>query len=97
MLKVVDPVMLLRNLLFVLSFAGVAYCLRFSLNMKSGGHGVDFKYIPIHNARETENFPRIVQIAGIYPDLSADDLLAPPQSLPVRRGILYLLYFRFIC
>jgi hypothetical protein len=60
---------------------------RFSdLIMKFGSHGTDFKYIPIHQGKERENFPRIVQIAGIYPELSPEDLLAPPPSLPVRRG-----------
>jgi hypothetical protein len=55
--------------------------------MKSGGHGVDFKYLPVHQAKPSENFPRIVQIAGIYPGIKPEELFAPPPSLPVKKGI----------
>jgi hypothetical protein len=55
-----------------------------------GTHGVDFKYIPIHQAKQQENFPRIIQIAGMYPDISPDQIFAPPTSLPAGKGSLPL-------
>lgn len=56
------------------------------LSMRSGGHGDGFKFIPIHQAKQLENFPRIVPIAGVYPDITPQDLLAPSPTLPVRKG-----------
>ena len=55
-------------------------------SLKSGGHGDGFKYIPIHQAKELEHFPRIVPIAGVYPELTPQDLMAPCPSLPFRKG-----------
>lgn len=58
----------------------------FPLSMKSGGHGDGFRYLPVHQAKPSENFPRIVQIAGIYPSINPEDIFAPPPSLPVKKG-----------
>ncbi len=57
------------------------------LLMKSGGHGVEFRYLPIHQAKETENFPRILQIAGVYPQITADQIRAPAKSVTPIKGV----------
>lgn len=46
----------------------------------SGGHGEGFHFIPMIRTGRKDHFPRIIQIAGVYPDITPDDLLAPPQS-----------------
>ena len=58
------------------------------MQINSGGHGIGFKYLPIHQAKPSENFPRIIQIAGIYPDLTPEDLYAPPPSFPSKKGFI---------
>ena len=55
-------------------------------SIKPGGHGDGFKYIPIHQAKQLENFPRIVPIAGVYPELTPQDLMTPSPGLPFRKG-----------
>ena len=83
----------LHGILFVDSFARIGtsqHSNRISNILKdiirSGSHGEGFKYIPIHQAKELENFPRIIPIAGVYPDLTPQDLLAPTPTLPFRKG-----------
>lgn len=56
------------------------------LAARPGGHGDGFKFIPIHQAKQLENFPRIVPIAGVFPDITPQDLLAPSPTLPVSKG-----------
>jgi hypothetical protein len=48
--------------------------------MRSGGHAQNFKYLPIIQGSEDNHFPRIIKIAGIYPHLSPEDLLAPTSN-----------------
>ena len=51
-----------------------------SLSMKSGQHGQGFKFLPLERGGKKYHFPRIVQIAGVYPDLSPEDLMAPSST-----------------
>lgn len=48
-----------------------------SLAMAMGGHGTQFKFLPIIRGTPEEHFPRIIHIAGVYPHLTYEDLLAP--------------------
>lgn len=78
-------------LIGLLSFIALQYVssfhrvwpLKFSnrqVTMKSGLHGENFKYLPILQGKKKSNFPRIIQIAGIYPNISPEQLLAPKSS-----------------
>jgi hypothetical protein len=62
---------------------------RHDLAMKSGGHGQGFKFLPLERGGRKFHFPRIVQIAGVYPELTAEDLLAPKSfpAAPVGRWV----------
>ena len=51
------------------------------LEMKSGGHGQGFKFLPLERGGRKFHFPRIVQIAGVFPDLTPEELMAP-SSVP---------------
>lgn len=42
-----------------------------------GLHGQNFKFMPIIQGSNNDHFPRIIQIAGVYPTLSYDELMAP--------------------
>lgn len=53
---------------------------RNNLSMKSGGHGQGFRYLPTERGGRKYHFPRIIQIAGVYPDLSPEELLAPTSN-----------------
>lgn len=77
---------------FIMATLAFVASSRRSLFMKTGGHGVDFRYLPIHQAKSSENFPRIVQIAGIYPQVKPEDIFAPPPSLPVKKGKIHIKY-----
>jgi len=55
----------------------------FTLNMKTpkiGSHGQNFKYLPIHKGSDEEHFPRIMPIAGVYPSITYEQLMAPRSS-----------------
>eukprot|EP01036_Dinobryon_divergens_P036532 gene36532-47589_t len=45
--------------------------------MKFGGHNQDFKFLPMIRGSQDEHFPRIIHIAGVYPNLTPEQLLAP--------------------
>jgi len=60
----------------------------FSLEDNFGSHGKNFKYMPIVKGKKTEYFPRIVPIAGVYPDITAEQLLAPYSDPPVAPGVI---------
>lgn len=47
------------------------------LEMKSGGHGENFKFLPIIKGSNEDHYPRIIKIAGVFPNLSPESLLAP--------------------
>jgi len=48
----------------------------------SGRHGEGFRFMPMIKATSKEHFPRILQIAGVYPDLTPEELLAPGPAQP---------------
>jgi Rubisco Assembly chaperone C-terminal domain len=59
----------------------------FNLAMKTGGHAQNFKFLPLLRGSRSFHFPRIIQIAGVYPDLTPDDLLAPKSMPAVGAGL----------
>jgi hypothetical protein len=42
--------------------------------------GQNFKYLPIHKGSDEEHFPRIMPIAGVYPSITYEQLMAPRSS-----------------
>lgn len=58
----------------------------FHLSMKSGGHNQNFKFLPLLRGSKSAHFPRIMQIAGIYPDMTPEDLLAPESTAAPQPG-----------
>ena len=63
------------------NFNGLHYS-RHSVALKMGPddlglHAQNFKFMPIIQGSTNDHFPRIIQIAGVYPSLSYDDLMAP--------------------
>ena len=55
----------------------------FTLNMKTpkvGSHGQNFKYLPLHRGSDEEHFPRIMPIAGVYPSITYEQLMAPRST-----------------
>ena len=44
-----------------------------------GKHGENFKYLSIMKGRSSQNFPRTIPIAGMYPEVTPDDIMAPAQ------------------
>ena len=54
--------------------------------MKAYSHGEGFHFLPISKAQEDEFWPRTVQIAGVYPELSVADFLAPTSTRPPSQG-----------
>lgn len=78
-------------LIFILVMLHRSICIAFNLNyvktnafhrlsMKSGGHGQNFKYLPLIQGSDDELFPRILKIAGAYPSLTPDELMSPISS-----------------
>lgn len=59
----------------------------FNLQMKSGSHAQNFKFLPLLRGTKTVHFPRIVRIAGVYPDLSPEDLLEPLSNPAADAGM----------
>ena len=59
----------------------------FNLAMKTGGHAQNFKFLPLLRGSSSFHFPRIIQIAGVFPDLTPDDLLAPTSTPQVGAGL----------
>jgi hypothetical protein len=45
-----------------------------------GLHGQNFKYLSIIKGKQSVHFPRTVPIAGVYPELTPEDILAPAQA-----------------
>lgn len=56
------------------------------LQMKLGRHGENFKYLTVFKGKSSEHFPRTVPIAGMYPELTPEDVLAPAQLPLVMPG-----------
>jgi hypothetical protein len=54
--------------------------------MKSGGHSQNFKFLPLLRGTKTVHFPRIMHIAGVYPELSPEDLLGPTSNPAADAG-----------
>ena len=57
-----------------------------NIQMGMGVHGENFKYLSIVKGRANDHFPRVIQIAGVYPELTPEDILAPPQSQLLMPG-----------
>jgi Rubisco Assembly chaperone C-terminal domain len=62
-------------------------CQSFQLSMKTGGHAQNFKFLPLLRGSRSFHFPRIVQIAGIYPDITAEELFAPVSTPGAAGGL----------
>ena len=54
--------------------------------LASGRHGDNFKYMSVIQGSKSEHFPRIVQIAGLYPGLTPEELMAPSSSPAAEPG-----------
>lgn len=53
--------------------------------LSGGKHGAGFKFLPVVRGSPEEHLPRIIHIAGFYPNLSVEQVLAPtspPQPEP---------------
>lgn len=57
-----------------------------SMTASMGRHGENFKYLPILRGSPSNHFPRIVYIAGVYPELSPEDLLTPVSPPAAKPG-----------
>ena len=64
----------------------VVYCESFQLSMKSGGHAQNFRFLPLLRGSKSFHFPRIIQIAGVFPGLTLEELMAPTSSPPASAG-----------
>jgi len=49
-------------------------------SMQGGTHGQNFKFLPVIRGSMDEHFPRIIPIAGVFPDISVEQVLAPYSS-----------------
>lgn len=50
-------------------------------SMAGGGiHGQNFKYLPVIRGSMDDHFPRILPIAGTFPDITIEQVLAPYSS-----------------
>lgn len=79
-------------LLIAVSFTVNAFMRRSLLNRKThqltplsatggtGLHGDQFKYLPILQGKYNEFFPRIVPIAGVFPGVTYEQLMAPTPN-----------------
>jgi hypothetical protein len=56
------------------------------MSMKMGGHGSNFKFLPVQRGSKKEHFPRILQIAGVYSELTAEQLYAPASTPAAPAG-----------
>lgn len=56
------------------------------LSMRFGGHGQGFNFLPLYRSDRDEHYPRIVKIAGVYPQLTIDDFFAPVSSPAAPKG-----------
>eukprot|EP00640_Fibrocapsa_japonica_P006508 CAMPEP_0113943122 /NCGR_PEP_ID=MMETSP1339-20121228/19190_1 /TAXON_ID=94617 /ORGANISM="Fibrocapsa japonica" /LENGTH=183 /DNA_ID=CAMNT_0000947899 /DNA_START=201 /DNA_END=752 /DNA_ORIENTATION=- /assembly_acc=CAM_ASM_000762 len=48
--------------------------------VQEGTHGVGNRYMPCTQLRNIDIQPRIIQVAGVWPDLSPEDVMAPQSS-----------------
>ena len=49
-------------------------------SMGGGTHGQNFKYLPVIRGSMDDHFPRIIPIAGTFPGISIEQVLAPYSS-----------------
>ena len=54
--------------------------------MKGGLHGDGFRYLQIEQGKRLTNFPRIIPIAGVYPEITPEQLLAPAAASEAKFG-----------
>lgn len=52
------------------------------IQMASGSHGENFRFLPTIRGSRDEHFPRIIHIAGVYPEITPNQLLAPLPLSP---------------
>lgn len=50
-----------------------------TLHARMGKHGQNFKYLSVLKGRSSEHYPRTVPIAGIFPEITPEDVLGPAQ------------------
>jgi len=48
-----------------------------SMTATLGKHGDNFKFLSVFRGKDDEHFPRIIPVAGVFGELSPDDLMAP--------------------
>lgn len=72
---------------------GFKHCLRSSSLSRSGSkssseglHGDDFVYMPMIQGSPDEPFPRIIAIAGVYPGVTYEQIMAPEESPYAEAG-----------
>ena len=53
------------------------------LFMKSGMHGEEFHYMPVIKGSRDEHYPRILPIAGVYPGITIEEVMAP-SAIPLQ-------------
>ena len=51
-----------------------------------GKHGENFKYLSIMKGKNSQHFPRTIPIAGMYPEVTPEDLMAPAQCPLIMPG-----------
>jgi hypothetical protein len=74
------PLILLINLLLCIHGYKHSFSRRSSLLMATGYHGENFKFMSILKGSSDDHFPRIVQIAGAFPGLTPEDIMAPSST-----------------
>ena len=60
---------------------------RAGLQMKTGGHGENFRFMPITKLAPDEYWPQILPIAGILGEMTAEELYSPPQVIKPEQGM----------
>lgn len=56
------------------------------LRMALGLHGQKFKFMPMTRGSTEDHFPRIIQIAGVYPGVTPEDVMAPSSTPAAEPG-----------
>ena len=51
-----------------------------------GKHGENFKYLSIMKGKSSQHFPRTIPIAGMYPEVTPEDIMAPAQCPLIMPG-----------
>ncbi|CAM9606364.1 unnamed protein product, partial [Phaeothamnion confervicola] len=57
-----------------------------TVTTQEGLHGTGSRYMPIVQIKSSQEYPRTVAVAGVYPGLTPDEFLTPQSSEPAELG-----------